>query len=950
MSRIVKVSMVVILIGILAACAGQTDSQAPSGNPPEQASSLSSSHAAPSSYEAYRLRYRNAGLPQGTIRIQAVDYDEAVGEMPRAIAHMDGAPGEVLWTPEDGMVSWEVEVREEGLYELALRYFPAEGTGSSIERALLINGELPFDEAGRLVLTRVWGNSLPNMEQDTRGNDLRTRQIEVPQWQQALAKDSEGYYEQPFALYLPEGTHTIALDSLKEPLILDYLELRPETKLPAYADKVQHYKQSGYSSPSQVYVKVQGEEATLKSSPSLFPIQDRSSPGTEPYHPSKIRLNTIGGGHWKVPGQWLQWEVEIPEDGLYELGMRYKQNLVRGVNVVRRLYLDGEIPFQEAVALPFPYGGTWQTAVTGENGTSYLYYLTKGKHQLKLELSMGSLSDVIRMVRSSIQELNALYLKVITLTGTVPDPYRDYQLEASIPDMAAIFLRESSQLRLAAGQLDDMVGGTSSSTAILRSTAYQLEDMAARPETVTSRLSQFKDNVSSLGTWLLTVNEQPLEIDYLFFKSPDVPVPAANPPMWRKLAHEANAFWNSFFENYNDVNTAEASEHAVKVWITSGRDQAQLLRSMINSTFTPETGIAVDLQLVAPEVVLPATLAGEGPDIALSMGGVVNFAMRNALQDLTVFRDYDEVYNRFMDSAFTGFRFRDGVYAIPETQAFPMLFYRKDILGQLELSVPDTWEQLYRIIPELQKHNMQLAMPHVPAYEMLLYQGNGAYYVGDGIAAGIDSEAGTASFRKWTELYTNYKLPIEYDFINRFRIGEMPIGIADYTMFNFLTIFAPEIRGQWDFTVLPGTAGADGTVHREALSTATGTVMFKDARNKDNAWAFIKWWTDTEAQVSFGREMEAILGESARYPAANLEALRRLPWSSQAYNSLLSQLQWVVGRPDVPGGYMMDRHLLNAFYEVYNNAADAREALKRYVKTINEELALKREEFGLPTR
>ncbi|GIQ64332.1 hypothetical protein PACILC2_29000 [Paenibacillus cisolokensis] len=410
------------------------------------------------------------------------------------------------------------------------------------------------------------------------------------------------------------------------------------------------------------------------------------------------------------------------------------------------------------------------------------------------------------------------------------------------------------------------------------------------------------------------------------------------------------AFLKSFTEDYNAVDSGEGGGQAVTVWIGSGRDQAQLLRSMIDSMFTPETGIEIDLQLVNPAVVMPATLAGKGPDVALSMPDIINFAMRGAVQDLTAFPDFGEVRSQFMDSAFTGFTYRNGIYALPETQSFPMLFYRKDILDNLGLEVPDTWEDMYRIIPELQKNNMELALPFTIVFETMLYQAGGAYYQGDGIATDLDSPAGIETFRKWTELYTNYKLPLEFDFINRFRTGEMPIGIADYTTYNFLKIFAPEIRGQWDFTPLPGTKQADGTIRRDALTTATGTVIFNNSDRKEAAWTFLKWWTGAEAQATFGREMEAILGESARYAAANLEAIRMLPWSSREYRSLMDQFEWIRGRPAVPGGYSLDRHLNNAFYEVYNDGSEPRETLENYVRTINEEITIKRKEFNLPTK
>ncbi|MFD0714251.1 extracellular solute-binding protein [Paenibacillus sp. GCM10027626] len=900
-------------------------------------------------YEQYIARYSEAPRPAGKRIIEAESF-AGTDEMDAVIwDDYENAGSSVVRTEDSGSIHWEVNVEEDGLYQIGIRYFPVEGHTSPIERELQIDGAAPFEEAKRLVFSRVWGNLLSHVERDSRGNDLRPRQIEQPEWQETLFRDAEGYYSEGFSFYFSRGKHRITLVSLREPMVIDRLQLMQAEKPVAYAELLQMYAAHDYPKTSGRFVKVQGEDAIRKSSPSLFPLNDRSSPETEPYHVSKIRMNTIGGDNWKLPGQWIMWEVDIPENGLYELGLRYKQNKAAGINVVRKLYIDDKVPFLEADTLPFSYNGAWQTELLGNAEQPYLFYLTKGRHELKLEVSMGELADIIQMVRSGIRQLNALYLKVIMLTGAVPDEFRDYRLGKQIPEIGDVFREESKRLSEAADRMDRMVGKRSGSSTLLRTTAYQLADLSKDPETLPRRMKAFKDNVSSLGTWLLTVNEQPLLIDYLFLKSPNVEMPKADKGFFGRLKHELLSFSYSFTEDYNGIGSNGGSD-PLTVWIAAGRDQAQLLRTMIDSMFTPKTGIEVDLQLINPAVLLPATLAGKNPDVAISAVDVINFAMRNALQDLTQFPDFPEVKKRFMNSAFPGFTFKDGIYALPETQTFPMLFFRKDIFGQIGLDIPDTWEQFYRIIPELQKRNMEIGLAPTPVLEMMLYQNGGRYYQGDGVATDLDSAAGVESFRKWTELYTNYKLPVQFDFINRFRTGEMPIGIADYTTFNFLTIFAPEIRGQWDFAPVPGTVSPDGTIHREVLSTASGTVMFKSAKNKQAAWDFMKWWTDTEAQVMFGREMEAILGESARYAAANTEALKQLPWSAKDYKRLVEQLEWVVGTPEVPGSYSLQRHLTNAFFEVVEGGSEPRETLENFVRIINEELTIKRQEFHLPTK
>lgn len=75
-------------------------------------------------------------------------------------------------------------------------------------------------------------------------------------------------------------------------------------------------------------------------------------------------------------------------------------------------------------------------------------------------------------------------------------------------------------------------------------------------------------------------------------------------------------------------------------------------------------------------------------------------------------------------------------------------------------------------------------------FAMLLYQNDGTFYTEDQKKSALDSEISMDAFKRWTQFYTNYKFPLKADFPNRFRTGEMPIGIADYTTYNMLTVMA----------------------------------------------------------------------------------------------------------------------------------------------------------------
>jgi ABC-type glycerol-3-phosphate transport system substrate-binding protein len=910
-------------------------------------------------YVQYLERYAGAARPDRTIRIEGEDYSEASGGSFEVADRYMGLDGKAVLTPETGTISWKVNIEEPGLYQIRVHYYPMEGKSSAIERELLINHQVPFKGAELLLFDRVWDNS-GEIRRDDRGNDLRPRQVENPRWLLTTLSDSDRYIEEPYAFYFDKGEQVISLNSLREPMAIDYIELYQEKPSRTYAEVKAEYASLGHKPTKDHMIIVQGEAAVGKSSPTLYPISDRSSPSVEPYHVSKIRMNAIGGLNWRLPGQWIEWEIEVPEDGLYEIALKRKQDQLRGVYATRSLMIDDEYPFEEMKRIRFNYNSKWQMDVLGGE-EPYQFYLTKGKHRLRMTVTLGELAPLLQTIESSVLELNALYRKILMITSNNPDPMRDYQLEKRIPEMTEVFLRQAEIIESVADYLEKVTGERGDKVAPLINMVVQLKDMAERPETVPRRMNNYKVNVGGLGTWLLTVQEQPLTLDYLVVYSPGQRLPRAESTWFEDLKHEIGAYFASYTEDYNSIGNVQQKDRSITVWITTGRDQAQVMKGLIDDLFTPETDISVQLKLVPPGILLPATLAGEGPDVAMQMGEdvPVNYAMRGAAYDLTQFPDFDSVAERFRDSALTPYRYAGGVYALPEQQSFPMLFYRKDILEELGLEVPKTWQDVYNMISVLQKHHMEFYLPidnslnngnlvPNPTFAMLLYQNDGKFYTDDHKRSALDSETSIEMFRRWTQFYTNYKFPVQVDFPNRFRTGEIPIGIADYTTYNLLTVLAPEIKGLWDFTIVPGTVQEDGTIRHDVASSTTAVILLEKAKDKEASWEFLKWWTSKEVQILFGREMEALMGEAARYPTANIEALEELPWPVKDYRNLNEQWRWVQGIPQVPGGYFTGRHLDNAFRRVINAGENYREALLDYVIYINDEIAVKRKEFNLP--
>lgn len=905
-------------------------------------------------YSEYLILHSDKPSPPVSVEVDIFNgiTDSANTETRDSIA---GSPA--VLSGEDGYVEWIVDIAEEGLYNIFMEYYPVNGRGIDIERTVFINGEMPFTGADIVPFPRVWVNG-SEIKQDNRGNDIRPPQIEAPRWESSYFMDSMGYYTEPYKFYFKKGENRIRLDALNESVAIRKLVVENKPEIPSYNEMINSINKNDYSNAPQGFVSiVQGEEADYRSSPSLYPIYDRSSPATEPYSIDRIKLNMIGGNNWRIPGQWIEWEIEVPENGLYNLSFKERQNYLRGNVSCRTLTIDGETPFNEVSVVPFEFTGDWNMYTISDNeGNPYLFPLTKGKHVIRLEVTLGEMGGFLSRAAQSVNNLTEAYRKILVLVGTTPDPYRDYQVNKAYPEVMEYFKEEAKNLYELVDDVTAYTGQKGDKIAAAQTVAKQLERFLAKPDTIPKAMINFKINIGALGNFVLSMSESPLDIDYLVVSTPETALPKVKTGFFSRAAHEIKSFFTSFFVDYSSIgNVYDNNSEPIEVWMMTGRDQSQSLKTIIDDTFTPEYGISVNIRLVAANALLPAVVAGTGPDIALQVASSepVNFALRNSAVDLSKMEGFDEVKSKFFDSSFEPYKFNGGIYGLPETQSFYMLFYREDILEQLGLEVPQTWDDVIKSLTILQKNNMDFGLAPdelltiYVTFLTQLYQRGGTVYNEEGSAVLLDNAESIGAFEFLTQMYSHYKLQKIYKFEDRFRTGEMPMGVADYQIFNTLSVSAPEIRGLWNFTVMPGYVDENGVINRQTTGGGLCSMMYPAANNKEDAWTFLKWWISADTQVRFGREMECLMGAAARYATANTEAFERLAWSSAQRKVLLEQWQWVTGTPEVPGGYYTSRHVLNAFRKVVNKNEEPRETLLDYTRTINDELHKKRKEFGL---
>lgn len=850
-----------------------------------------------------------------------------------------------------------------GGYWLSVVYRAIPGRQINPEASFTLTGaDAQYQQS--LYFARRWVDIHTNgrFQLDSNGNEVLPKTQEESVWQQAVYGLSAETGSA--AVQLEKGEYTLNLKLASEAVEIGDVRLISEQpqSYESYLASVKN-PQSAAEAES---VTLETELIAAKSDSSIIATYDRSSPTISPNYPDTIALNIVGGGAYSEQGQWIEWHFSVEKDGFYSISARYQQDGLRELGVGRKIYIDGVIPFAEFENFLFPYCTNYSTlTLADEAGEPYAVYLTAGEHALRMEVSQTHLEQAIIELKNYISECNSMYRRIISITGADPDIYRDYYLDKELPELMPFLNDSVTRLNALAASIEACSeDGEGSESATLHDTVRTLERFIKKPYKIPATLSEFKNRIDSMADLIQTLETQSLTLDYITFTPKDIPQEEQGffGKLWSGVSKTFNylgfrfkAFLSSF--SGEDRTTSGTAPRTIKVWINmgdilvsgsaSGRDQMQIIRQLSDDSFTTEHNISVEFSLVsAGDTLSQAILAGKGPDVALFVGEqtVVNLGIRGVLADMTEMPDYDALAAQVYDSALVPFTFGGGVYAMPVTQTFNMMFVRDDIFSELGLAVPNTWDDFYAVQKKLAEKKLEIGIPESQdIFEMLLMQHGGSIYNEDCTASALKSQEAVEAFTQWTDLYIKYTLPLSFSFVNRFRTGEMPIGIMSYTMYNQLCVAAPEIKDQWSMYPVPATVRADGTLDRSQASVNTGCVIMKDSEELDAAYEFMRWWIDSQTQTEFGRQVESVLGKSARYNTANSVTFEQLNWTGRELEVLREARRDVSDTPQTMVTYYVSRCISNAFRRVVYSYEKPRDVIYRYSDDLDLEFDRKKE-------
>ncbi|MDD5745273.1 MAG: extracellular solute-binding protein, partial [Mesotoga sp.] len=589
-----------------------------------------------------------------------------------------------------------------GYYAIRLGYTV---TGSSIlppEVSVEINGAHQFLEAQRVALVQHWKYETLNFPLNRYGDEVLPSQTMLSTRLDYTLRDSSSLFREPLLFSLEEGENTVKVTLLSGEITLHSLEVLSLEAIPAYA-------RPDADRPKGDFITiVEAEHPSYKSDTT---INAASSRGLDvvPFDTYRSLLNTFGGASWKNGGQAVFYEFEVPSDGYYSIAFKYIQDSKSKMRVFRKITIDGAVPYKELESYPFDSSTDWKIETLESNGESLEFYLSAGRHTLGISVNVSVYESVLMTLKTMIAHINDFALQIRYLTGGGKiDRNVEWEIGDYFPgiDETLAAMREALEGEYSTAS---RINGNEDSQELtsFRTAIMLLERLMKDPDEIPKKLDLLVGSVGSIVSELSVAlngfQNMPLTLDRVYIYAGESAPSFKRASVFASLWEGIKRFVDSFRPARYEAGGSEGSV-VLEVWINRARQYSDIIQQLVDDDFTPETGIVVDLSIIKDEQkLILANAAGKSPDIALGISNWIPFEMgiRGAALALSDFEDFPLFARNFMPGTFLPFMYEGKVYGLPETQDFYLTFYRKDVLGMLNIPVPSTWEEVKLILPEL---------------------------------------------------------------------------------------------------------------------------------------------------------------------------------------------------------------------------------------------------------
>ena len=851
-------------------------------------------------------------------------------------------------------VNYSVNIVEEGQYSLYLNNHLLGSGFKDNEFTVSIDGNQAL-ERGKI--RAYFKNANEEFKLDSYGNEICPSQETIKSWNYQGLYDFEYVSPLPYVFSFTSGAHEISLLQIAgEEIALGQITLYKLKNIPSYA--TYHAEYANKEDGMRIEV-IEGEHFSYKNDTSPIPS---NSPDINvvPYATIEAKLNMLG--NFSLSNQIISYEFEVPHDGNYVVNLNANVNNSNHVTFAS-IFVDDVIPFGELVHYPIaPTRGFEEIVLQDLNKKPFNFYFTAGKHVLSIKIDDSLYASTIGVLNKAVDDLNKIYLSLKRIAGTSTGN-KEWDPESDFPGITEEIQAIYRDIEALSPYIQTVNGSKTNFQALiyLRSALSAIKGVLEKPRDIPNQYAKFSEGSGSIIQHLANaasdLSTSPLEIDRIIIGGNSSYKMLGKKNGFHSFGEKVKKFFISFVHDYSGKSI---SGDTLEIWVARSRQYVDLMQELIdNSDFKERTGYNVKFVILSDESKLILSNAARiSPDGVMGISNWLPYEMgiRDLTVDLTQFDDYGEVIDRFSDGAMISLIADGKGLALPETQDFYVMYYRKDICQEYGFDLPNTWTDLVGLLPRMQRNGFNFYIPlststaskSIMTTAPFIYQYGGNLFSDDGMRTTIDEEDSLKGIKMMTELFTIYGLETQVaNFFNAFRNGSLPIGVSTFDNYVKLTLSAPELTGKWDIALSPGTE-QNGEVKRWQTGSAQSMCLInKDDKKNQAGWELLKWWSSKEIQSEFAKRLSLQFGKGYIWNSANLDAFKEsIIFSDSEKAVILEQWKHMREIPRVPGWYMLERELSNAWNSIVLNSKNTRATIEDAVDLINKELTRKLKEFG----
>ena len=854
-----------------------------------------------------------------------------------------------------------VSVEETGNYNFAVDYYSLQTNVNDITIDILVNGQ-ENEDYKNIVLETAWQEAAGDPTYDIYNNEVSSAQLPYRTWIHKFLFDTR-YYNEDNALkfYFEAGVdYEITFKRNQGEFYLGDIYLYPYHEVSNYNSS--HL--SGYNTNSEC-ITLEGEKPLFKTD-TIIQNSSVQNPKMYPYSTKYNRLNVLSGDSFNQSGFSVTYSFNVEKSGNYEFTFKYANTQSNTISYADIL-INNKLLCKELDNYKFNATSKYKNeTLKTSDGTNMSFYLEEGINTITIRLDASTQAAIYYKMYEIINEISDLYLEVVKLTGGETDKNKKWVIENYIPDAPARLNEWVAELDWCIEQANALskvdAKKDNTLTQYLQNARRKVANIAEDPNELPHELANLSTGTSSAQTLLSnslhTSTFCPLSIDRIYVHGADAKLPKAG-----------SNFFLTYFATVQRVIKSGVNlndnDDVLNVWVSRSTYYVSTLQKF-SAKFTAETGIPVRFSLLPDESKLTYSYAaGTQPDMALGISSSVPFelGLRGALEDLTQFDTFNEAIVDFAPGSLVNLGADGAIYAIPETQDWQLLYYRKDILDTYGLEVPNTWEDVIEMLPILQRYGSNFVIPlaggsglkGISTTAPFIYQYGGDVYTADRMGTDIQSKEAIQAINLMVDLFQLYSLPLtSQSFYDSFRSGTLPIGVSGFDMYLQLTNAAPEIQGKWGVALHPGIRrdiNGDGIIGEDEIDrTTTGDtkngIIFKGTDKKEEAWKFLEWWSKAEQQAEFANMIQSTYGATFLWNTANLKAMDSLAMDKDVIAKAKEQLGYLRNVDQIPATYIVERCISNVWNQAVFDYKPLRALVSDAEIEINKEIDRKMEEFG----